>query len=113
MKKWLNLLQSQVIANCKETCTTMVPTSEVFDTVSLVLDATNVPSVNYSMFSNMFNNHMLAAVTVSKRQMKESVFPEKWEEARKKEMDSLKKFEVFEVVDLQDIPNNHPVLIIK
>ena len=111
MKKWLQLLQSHIIASCKETCTTMVPTSEVFNTVTLVLDETNVPSVTYRMFSNMFNNHMLAAVTVSKRQMKESNFPDKWAEARKKEMDSLKKFEVFEVVDLQEVPNNHPVPI--
>ena len=40
--------------------------------------------------------------------MQKSKFPDRWEEARKKELDSLKKFNVFTEIDRQDIPNDHP-----
>ena len=40
--------------------------------------------------------------------MQKSKFPDRWEQARKKELDSLKKFNVFTEIDRQDIPNDHP-----
>ena len=48
------------------------------------------------------------AVTFSARHVEKSKFPEKWEEARQKELKSLKEFKVFDVIDRQDIPNDHP-----
>ena len=54
----------------------------------------------------MHNNQILA-VTVKKGQVEKSQYPSKWEEARQKELDSLRKFGVFEVIDRQDIPKDH------
>ena len=70
------------------------------------LDPTNVPKIELSFFSNKHKNQILA-VTVSNRHVENSKFPEKWAEARKKEIDSLKQFDVYDVVDMQDIPNDH------
>ena len=60
-----------------------------------------------NLFENSNHNQILA-VTVNNRQMEKSTLPEKWEEARQKEMESLRHHKVFEVVDRQEIPNDHP-----
>merc|ERR1711911_27125 len=85
-------------------------TTKMVNAINMIVDTTTIPDLNLTMFANKFKNQILA-VTVSKREVEKSKFPEKWEEARKKEMDSLKKFKVFEVVDQQTIPNDHPTPI--
>ena len=45
---------------------------------------------------------------MSKRHVDKSKYQDKWEEARQKELQSLKDFKVFEIIDQQDIPNDHP-----
>ena len=47
------------------------------------------------------------AATVSNRRVQKSMVPKKWEEARQKEIQSFNKFDVYDVVDMQDIPNDH------
>ena len=54
------------------------------------------------------SGRVLLLVTVKKVEMEKSKYPDKWEQARQSELDSLRKFGVFTEIDRQDIPNDHP-----
>ena len=71
------------------------------------IDRYDIPRKDVKFFGNIFNNQILA-VTVKKRQVEKPKYPPKWQEARQKELQSLQKFEVFDVVDRQEVPENHP-----
>ena len=90
-----------------EECKPRSSTNKRFEAINMILDWTKIPKLELNLFSNINNNNILA-VTVSKRHVDQSKFPEKWEEARQKERNSLKEHAVYEVVDMQDIPNEHP-----
>ena len=58
--------------------------------------------------SQLFPNNQIMAVRFQKGQLENSRFPDKWGEARIKEMDPLRRFVAFELVHREEIPQDHP-----
>ena len=81
--------------------------NNMFETINMIVDQSCIEPIDLKFLNNNFDNQTLA-VTVKKSDMQKSKFPDRWEEARKKELESLKKFNVFTEIDRQDIPNDHP-----
>ena len=76
----------------------------------MIVDKYDIPAEDIKLFQNINNNQILA-VTVKKGYVEKSKYPPKWEEARQKELDSLRKFNVFKVVGRQVVPKDHPTLL--
>jgi len=58
-------------------------TTKMVNAINMIVDTTTIPDLNLTMFANKFKNQILA-VTVSKREVEKSKFPENGKKQGKK-----------------------------